>query len=65
MNKLTLNHVKKELYPQGVRVYRDNAGDYVVKHMKNGSTYYTNDLEDAYLTGKDMASSAIRQSEIA
>lgn len=64
MTKLTLKHAKQTLRATGVKLSSNPSyGEYsvvLVRHTlrpwnTEAFTYYTNDLQDAYNTGLDMA----------
>ncbi len=55
--KLTLASVRSLLAARDVTIFRNGAGDYVVriKGSKPGEGYFTTDLSDALATGRKMA----------
>lgn len=57
MKSLTLKSVNSVLSLDNITVRKDGSGDYVVrvKGSPAGEGYFTNDLQDAYDTGRAMA----------
>ena len=57
--KMTLGRAREHLRGHGMHIKRTEGGDFRVAHpggeKSEASAYYTNDLDDAVETGKDMA----------
>ena len=54
---LTMGSVKKELQALGITLTKSEDDEFVVNFSKGkeATAYYTDDLEDALMTGKSMA----------
>jgi len=57
MATMSLKDAKKELQPYAMTVNKTDAGEYRVNFLGGSeeSAYYTPDVDDAVMTGKDMS----------